>query len=165
MKHIKQVLKEFAPAFLKRGIALGVTMTLLHVSLAVAEPATGVNGSPALRDEAAVQTELFPISNFETVTIKVSAYSAEADQTDARYWEMASGKDVYIGAIACPRRFEFDSKVIINGEMYTCEDRMAGKYDASDGVAIEERFDILMETRQEALNWGVRTVVATIIPK
>ena len=50
---------------------------------------------------------------------------------------MASGKKAYIGAIACPRAISFNTKVVIEGKTYTCEDRthirFDGRYDIFNG--------------------------------
>lgn len=60
---------------------------------------------------------------------------------------MASGKQTYIGAIACPRNYPFGTKVEIDGVEYTCEDRTHYRYDG--------RFDIFTdESYEDALKWG-----------
>jgi 3D (Asp-Asp-Asp) domain-containing protein len=68
---------------------------------------------------------------------------------------MASGKDVYVGAIACPRMYEFGTKVLIDEDVYTCEDRTHYRFDG--------RFDIFMEEYADALNWGKQYKEITII--
>lgn len=88
---------------------------------------------------------------FESIEAIVTAYSADIEQTDERPWEMASGRTVYDGAIACPIMLNFGDKVEIGGNIYTCEDRMAKRY------RDKWRFDILMKDKQSALRWGKQT--------
>jgi 3D (Asp-Asp-Asp) domain-containing protein len=61
---------------------------------------------------------------------------------------MASTKEVYEGAVACPSKYDFGTKIKVNGKTYTCEDRMAKRF--RDG----EYFDIYMESQDEALRFG-----------
>lgn len=79
---------------------------------------------------------------------EVSAYTASEDETDSRPWEMASGKTVYDGALACPARLAFGTRVVIQGSIYICEDRMNGRYRDAD------HFDILMDSKAEAFEFG-----------
>jgi 3D (Asp-Asp-Asp) domain-containing protein len=60
--------------------------------------------------------------------------------------EMASGKEVYIGAIA-NNCLKFGTLVEIDGETYTVEDRMNRRYNC-------DNFDIYMESRAEAVKFG-----------
>lgn len=57
--------------------------------------------------------------------------------------------------IAAPSTFSFGTKVVINGETYTVEDR---------GGAIQgNRIDIYMNSHAEALAWGVRYLYAEVL--
>lgn len=110
--------------------------------------------APALPKESipeisATSTEV----QFELVNAEVTMYSA----IESCHYEncvMASGKRVYIGAVACPRKYVFGTEVEIDGARYTCEDRTAIRYDG--------RFDIfaghLYEDYDRALKWGIRTM-------
>jgi len=91
----------------------------------------------------------------EVITAEISGYSAELSQTDSDPETMASGKKVYLGAIACPRRYPFGTKIEIRDNTYTCEDRMALKNDG--------KFDILFSTRAEAIQFGRRTLTIRIL--
>lgn len=82
------------------------------------------------------------------ITAEISAYTAEVAQTDLDPETMASGKKVYLGAIACPRLYPFGTKVEILGKTYTCDDRMNIRY--------TNTFDIFMWDRAEALQFGRR---------
>ena len=80
-------------------------------------------------------------------TSEFSAYTASSDETDASPLVMASGKMVYVGAIACPRSIEIGKRIEVRGlGVFTCEDRMAEKYDGN--------FDIFMVTKDAALKFG-----------
>ncbi len=54
---------------------------------------------------------------------------------------MASGKPVYEGAVACPKNIPLGTKVRINGQVYTCEDRTADWVQRRNGPT----FDIFVE--------------------
>jgi 3D (Asp-Asp-Asp) domain-containing protein len=85
---------------------------------------------------------------------EVSAYNAEVGQTDDRPFEMASGKNVYSGAIACPRNIKLGTKIEINNKIYTCEDRMNKRYN--------NNVDIFMWSKSEALNFGRQKLLTKI---
>ena len=59
-------------------------------------------------------------------------------------------------SIACPRKLPFGTRVIINDEKYTCDDRTNKRFDG--------RFDIFTDSYEEALSWGKRRVIVTILP-
>ena len=88
---------------------------------------------------------------------EISAYTASEDETDSRPWEMASGATVYDGALACPARLAFGTRVVVEGRMYVCEDRMNGRYRDSD------HFDILMGSKAEAFAFGRQSLEIIII--
>ena len=70
---------------------------------------------------------------------------------------MASGKKVYHGAIACPEKMEFGTQIKIDGEIYTCEDRMHKRY--RDGWY----FDIWMPEKAHAIEFGRQQLEIKII--
>ncbi|MDA3837241.1 MAG: 3D domain-containing protein [Nanoarchaeota archaeon] len=69
---------------------------------------------------------------------------------------MASGKEVYEGAIACPARLDFGTEIEVNGNTYTCEDRMAKRF--RDG----NYFDIYQDNQDESLEFGRRQLAFII---
>jgi 3D (Asp-Asp-Asp) domain-containing protein len=83
------------------------------------------------------------------ITATITGYNALPNQTQGDPNIMASGKNVYVGAIACPRKYPFGTKVEIDNVIYTCEDRLNIKYD--------NRFDIFFEHYEDAINWGKQT--------
>ncbi len=68
---------------------------------------------------------------------------------------MASGKEVYDGAIACPRNIELGTKVEIGGIEYVCEDRTHFKNDGT--------FDIWQQDYDVAIEWGRRVKIVNLI--
>lgn len=89
-------------------------------------------------------------AEYRYIEATVYAYSADEAQTDNKPTEMASGKEVYNGAIACPQFLDFGQVVEIDGQLYTCEDRMAPRYRQGNN------FDIYKPSAEEAKQWGKR---------
>jgi 3D (Asp-Asp-Asp) domain-containing protein len=98
-----------------------------------------------------------PKAQQDAILGEFTAYNSEVGQTDADPEIMASNKKVYAGAIACPTKYAFGTKIKVAGKTYTCEDRMAERY--RDG----EYFDIWMESGIAADNWGRQTLEYEII--
>ena len=92
-------------------------------------------------------TWVFQAEASQRIIATITAYSSSEDETDSRPWEMASGKRVYEGAVACPRNIPLGTKVEINGSSFTCEDRMNIRY--------TDRFDIFKDSKAEALQFGI----------
>jgi len=88
------------------------------------------------------------VANFAKFEAIITAYTASKEETDENPDLNAMGKKPQIGDIACPRKYPFGTKVIIDDIIYTCTDRMAEKF--RDG----NYFDILMLNRQSAINFG-----------
>jgi len=78
----------------------------------------------------------------------VTAYSSTRRQTSSHPRITASGKRVFDGVVACPRRFPFGTKVLIAGKIYECLDRLNLKYDT--------RFDIWKPNMRAARIFGKR---------
>ena len=100
-----------------------------------------------------IPKEIEIINKLEKRTITlgtITAYTSNQNETDSRPREMASGKEVYDGAIACPSKLKFGHKVVVNGKEYTCEDRMNKRY--RDG----NNFDVWVPDLDVALEFGVR---------
>lgn len=93
-------------------------------------------------------------SIYREVFVEVSAYTSSVDETDDTPFLTASQTRVREGIIACPRNIEFGTKVEIEGKIYVCEDRMNIRY--------KEEFDIWVETKELAYNWGRRKVEVKI---
>lgn len=73
----------------------------------------------------------------------------------------AAGRDTKAGVtVACPRNLKLGTKVMIDGFTYTCEDRYSTYLDAKRGLPT---FDIFTEDQSEALKWGIKERVVTIL--
>jgi 3D (Asp-Asp-Asp) domain-containing protein len=98
-----------------------------------------------------------PEAEFEMIhDAKVSGYSSEKIQNDERPSRMASGRVVYAGAIACPTRYEFGTKIEIDGRVYTCEDRMGARFRGGN------YFDIWFASTKEAEAYGLKVLEVKI---
>lgn len=87
----------------------------------------------------------------------VTAYTSSVDETDDTPFITASGERTKRGVLACPKKYEFGTKVLIEGRQYTCADRMNQRY------RDKECFDIWVETKSEAFDWGRRTLEVKIL--
>ena len=137
------------------GIMLGGSFVYIHDQapelknelVKASEPKVYINHAIAKEKPAEVKIE---IVDEEWKNAEVSAYTASVDETDSSPLVMASGKMVYLGAVACPRNIELGTKIEIKGlGVYTCEDRMNKRY--------TNNFDIFMLTKSEAIKFGRKT--------
>ena len=87
--------------------------------------------------------------------ILVTGYSSTPDQCWGNPFRTASGTHVHQGTMACPPQYPFGTKIEIdNLGIFICEDR---------GGAIKgNHFDMWFTSRNKALAWGKRVVVAKI---
>ncbi len=93
----------------------------------------------------------------EKFTINASAYTAAADECGKSDGITASGNKVIPNrTLACPRSYEFGTKIYIEGMgTYVCEDR---------GGAIKgNHFDIYMKTKTEAFAFGRKNLTAYVL--
>jgi 3D (Asp-Asp-Asp) domain-containing protein len=70
---------------------------------------------------------------------------------------MASGNEVYRGAIACPIKYKFGTRIKVGEDIYTCEDRMAERF--RNG----EYFDIYFSDLDEAIKFGRKQLDYSVI--
>ena len=92
--------------------------------------------------------------------VLVSAYSSTADQTDDTPFIMASGKHVYNGAVAAnflPLGTKVRFPEQYGDKIFTVEDRMNRRYSF--------KMDIWMETREKALNFGLKKLKYEVVEK
>jgi 3D (Asp-Asp-Asp) domain-containing protein len=82
---------------------------------------------------------------------EVTAYSSSSDETSGDPFITASGREVYDGLAACPRKFPFGTRVRIGSRIYTCWDRTHPRFD--------HRFDIWKPSKEEALRFGKHVLV------
>lgn len=90
--------------------------------------------------------------------VKATAYSSTPDQTDDSPFTMANGKRVHDGAVAA-NFLPFGTKVrfpeLYGDKVFTVEDRMHRRF--------SDRVDIWMETRSEAIRFGIQDVTMEIL--
>lgn len=107
-----------------------------------------------LRAERVQAKEVEPVEEWKMA--EFSAYTASVGETDSNPLVMASGKVVYLGAVACPRDMKFGTVIELkNGKQYTCEDRMNARY--------TNNFDIFMVEKSEALAFGRKAMEYKIV--
>jgi 3D (Asp-Asp-Asp) domain-containing protein len=90
------------------------------------------------------------------VKVLSMAYSSAAGQTDSSPDVTASGKKVGSGTIAA-NFLPFGTKVRIENEIYTVNDRMSSRYDGKYVI------DIWKPSRPEAMQYGTRIVEVEIV--
>jgi 3D (Asp-Asp-Asp) domain-containing protein len=94
-----------------------------------------------------------------TMVIRASAYSSTVDQCDGDPFTTASGTKVRDGIVAM-NGLPFGTKIRIpshyGDKIFTVTDRMNAKWG-------NKRIDIWMPTRNDAKQWGVRTVTVEIV--
>ncbi len=152
MKYLMNSVQDATMTLIKRGIALGITMSLLGVSLAVAEPTTGIEGSAALKtDIALAATDDFG-GDFPRHKVSVSMYNADPRQTDDTPFITANGDDLRnpkLGRTAAMNGVPFGTKFFVPklGITVTINDRMNKRYDST-------YMDIYELTHADALRFG-----------
>lgn len=77
------------------------------------------------------ETNILPTVRVQTAYAYVTGYNTVPEQTDSTPCIAASGANICgrTDVVACPRKMPFGTKVEIDGKVYTCEDRLAEKYD------------------------------------
>jgi len=85
----------------------------------------------------------------------IYSYSSSVEETDSSPFVTASQQKVRKGIVA-NNCYEYGTLVKIKGQIYEVQDRMNKRYDC-------DSWDIWQETKQEALNWGKKTLTIEII--
>lgn len=93
----------------------------------------------------------------EIVLAEVSAYTSSPEETDEDPFTTANGDRVGPGTIACPSRFPFGTKLLIEKREYTCNDRMNARYRETN------HFDIWFETKAQAIEFGRKKLEVAVI--
>ncbi len=149
-------------------IRFGCIVGVLVVSSPVAEIALGPSETPAPAARTEIvrlvrladidlpgPVEQLPILDATRFPAVITAYSSSPDETDDDPFITASGRRVFDGLVACPRRYAFGTKFKINGRTYTCFDRLNQRFD--------DRFDIWMVSKHEALRFGRRRLLVQVV--
>lgn len=115
-------------------------------------------GSAVFGDTLSVEAQISEPEVLSTVWAPVTAYSSTPDQTFGDPFTTASGTRVRDGVIAA-NFLPIGTKVRIPGlfgdKVFVVEDRMNARY--------WKRLDIWMPTRQDAKNFGIKTVYVEIV--
>lgn len=91
---------------------------------------------------------------YETETLgmmTVTSYSSTTEECDSTPEIMASGRRVYMGAVA-HNCFPFGTELEVNGQVVVVEDRMAQRWGC-------DRLDLFTPDTQEALEFGVQELL------
>jgi 3D (Asp-Asp-Asp) domain-containing protein len=119
----------------------------------------GYSGYLTLKERSVIkyEREHEPEPRHILVSAVVTAYS-EIDSCHYKDCVMASGVPAYVGAVACPRNIPINTKVVIEGITYNCEDRtnksLDGRYDVFIGYG--------KESHTKALIWGKRELTIKV---
>jgi len=98
---------------------------------------------------------IYPEASLEIIHARVTAYTSSPDETWGDPTITASGAKTGPGVAACPASIPFGTTVIIEEKEYQCEDRTAERFR-------EDTFDIWMETKDEAFQWGVKKLFVVV---
>ena len=81
--------------------------------------------------------------SFRAVRAYVTGYNTVPGQTDDTPCVAASGANICgrSDAVACPRRISLGTFLVIRGEIYVCEDRLAKKYDSRFDISCDKDTD------------------------
>jgi hypothetical protein len=81
--------------------------------------------------------------SFHAVRAYVTGYNTVPGQTDDTPCVAASGANICgrTDAVACPRRISLGTFLVIRGEIYVCEDRLAKKYDSRFDISCDKDTD------------------------
>ena len=134
-------------------------LVVLFFLLPLCEPAFSamITGYFSHREEIGAEDTYHP-ENTPVLFVTATAYSSTEDQTDSSPFTMASGKRVYDGAIAA-NFLPMGTKVMLpethGRKVFTVEDRTHRRF--------SDRIDIWMETREEALQFGIKRIAIQIL--
>lgn len=103
-----------------------------------------------------VEALSIPVEVGSLVTAMVSAYTSRVEETDNDPFTAASGVRTHLGMIAA-NWLPMGTRVLIEGQVYTVEDRMHSRYNDT------RRIDIWMEHPELAQHFGVRYMEITIV--
>jgi 3D (Asp-Asp-Asp) domain-containing protein len=140
------------------GFVFMCVLTLIDFLIPEPEPLPAFADTPAISTSTPKIEHVAPatVQKAEYVDAIVTAYTSSVDETDDTPYITASGTHVHLGTAACPSSYAFGTVVVIDGEEYTCEDRMAARYRDTD------HFDLWTTSKQRAFTWGKQDLTVTI---
>lgn len=156
-----QLKRRYSPWVIGGAVAC-LAVELLFPQLAVAQTVREPLPIAAAQGEAIFPAVQFPAArdkaarySFEVVT---TAYSSTEDQTDSTPFITASGTQVHLGTAAAnflPFGTYFKVPQYFGDQVFVVEDRMNERY--------SYRLDLWMQSREQALRWGVRHVKVEVL--
>ena len=147
-KRRNKKLKKFGVFLIKAMIFTLAISFVMYMALKLVPVSTVTVDNPLYSKVEAKEIE----PEFKVVVAQVTAYTSSVDETDSTPFETASGARTRDGILACPPKYEFGTVIEIKGKNYVCEDRMNRRYHN------QERFDIWVETKDVAYEWGLQEV-------
>lgn len=105
----------------------------------------------------ASDVEVQEVFAYSVIQAEVSAYTSTPEETDDTPFISASNKTVFDG-MAANNCLPFGTHIEIDGRIYVVEDRMNRRYGC-------ENFDIWVESKNEAYDFGRQQKLVTIIPQ
>jgi len=125
----------------------------MNIAIILVGAVTSILFVPSTTYDEVPEPEPVPFVEIEAT---VTAYTSSIDETDSNPFETAAGTETRHGIVACPSHLPFGTEVIIETTSYVCEDRMNKRYRNTN------RFDIWMETKNEAVQWGKKELTVLI---
>jgi hypothetical protein len=121
---------------------LVIIMTMLDSSLADVAAESNPETISSSQTEAVISNASILPAPLPTFRAVVTQYSRVDSCHTVRNGKciMASGRPVYVGAAACPDFLDFGTRVSIDGQFYTCEDRYAKWLDKKRGLPTVDIF-------------------------
>lgn len=139
----------------KQALLFEQERILAHQHLAfVRVPGVGKEQVAGAVDYA--QALSIPVEVGARVTTQVTAYTSRIEETDNDPFTTASGGRTHLGTLAA-NWLPMGTRVLIEGQVYTVEDRMNSRYNDT------RRIDIWMEHPELAQPFGVRYMEVTIV--
>lgn len=160
-KRRKLMIKDVRSKIKTRKAKHSVLRTVTYSIAVIAIGLVSQLGSTEAKTEDAIRTveviEVIEVDDRNIINATVTAYTSSVDETDDTPFETASGERTKDGVLACPPKYKFGTNVIIKNKVFVCEDRMNRRYHN------QERFDMWVETKAEAFDWGVQNLQVEVI--
>lgn len=92
--------------------------------------------SEGVEEDKVPEVPAEPARKLKTYRVVVTQYSRADSCHNIRNGKclMASGKEVYVGAVACPKFLKLGTVITLHDQEYTCEDRYANWLDGRRGL-------------------------------
>lgn len=155
---------------LKRMGAVLLTAILLPIHFAVAEPTAKVNGTDALKENAALVANMALVTpDYERMTVTATAYNSLVGQTDDTPCIAARGYDLCeanMENVIAANFLPMGAKILVpdlhGDQIFTVVDRMNARY-SKYCTGTECRMDFWMREHADARAFGKQTVEIVIL--